>query len=593
MGLHSENVEDVASSSNFKQVRTTKLNLDLDVNFETKKITGVLEITFMSLKDNLNTVILDIHNTLKVSIVKCGETNAPFSVKEFTDYGESLVVELPKEVKKDEKFNLEIEYQAGEGSSICWLEPEQTADKVKPYMYTQEGFTAVMSANKKSFGEKANRKGDTNCFSFEQTVPIQSYLIVLAVGHIKSARIGPRSEVWAEPSVLESARNEFDGVVEDFLKTGEQLFGPYVWGTYDILVMPPSFPYGGMENPCLTFVTPCIIVGDKSLTGVIIHEITHSWFGNLVTNANWSEFWLNEGFTMFGQRRISETLYGRASMCLEATTGQNLLHRHIEHNGHDHPLTRLRVIIEKGVDPDDTYNETPYEKGFSFVCYLQSLVNDVKKFDEFLRAYIQKFKYQSIVAEDLFDFFLDYFPELKEKQVHEREGFDFTKTWLQGTGHSPYKPDLSASAELTGPVDLEIKRVTEIDVLDKPQEISLWTTYQLMYFLDDLSAKSPLSDASKQRLVLYYPILKQSRNAEIRQRWCEVVIKNEMLERKEDIRSFLHSQGKQKYTKPLYELMMKASEELQKFALEVYHETERFLHVNVRSYVRKIVGLDN
>ncbi|KAH9524470.1 hypothetical protein Btru_054664 [Bulinus truncatus] len=208
--------------------------------------------------------------------------------------------ELPKTHQKDDNFSLEIEYEAGGGPALCWLEPQQTAIK--------SSLTCIL----------------------RQSVPIQSYLIALAVGHIKSAAIGPRSEVWAEPSVLDSAQKEFQG----------------------------------MENPCLTFVTPCIIVGDKSLTDVVIHEITHSWFGNLVTNANWSEFWLNEGFTMFGQRRISETLHGRQAMCLEATTGQSLLHRHIEHKGHDHPLTRLRVIIEKGVDPDETYNETPYEKGF-------------------------------------------------------------------------------------------------------------------------------------------------------------------------------------------------------------------------------------
>ncbi|KAH9488883.1 hypothetical protein Btru_058285 [Bulinus truncatus] len=615
MGLHSDNVDDVATSSNFKEVRTTQLKLDLQVNFDDKIIKGFLDISLKSLQNNVKNVILDVHRTLKVIQVKCDEANAQFTVKKFTDYGKSLVIELPKTHQKDDNFSLEIEYEAGGGPALCWLEPQQTADKVKPYMYTQgqsvlnrslfpcqdtpavkatysafvkvpDGFTAVMSANRKSYGESANRNGDKNCYYFEQSVPIQSYLIALAVGHIKSAAIGPRSEVWAEPSVLDSAQKEFQGVVEEFIQTGEKLFGEYVWEKYDILVMPPSFPYGGMENPCLTFVTPCIIVGDKSLTDVVIHEITHSWFGNLVTNANWSEFWLNEGFTMFGQRRISETLHGRQAMCLEATTGQSLLHRHIEHKGHDHPLTRLRVIIEKGVDPDETYNETPYEKGFSFVCYLQSLVNDTHKFDEFLKAYIQRYKYQSIVAEDLFEFFLNYFPDLERHKIHERKGFEFIKTWLEGTGRPPFEPDLSASAELTQIVDREIDRVT------KPNAQSGWTTHQIMYFLDGVAARSPLPDICKQRIFSDYPSFRMSPNSEIRQRWCEVVIKNDQLEYKEDIRSFLHSQGKQKYTLPIYQLMMKGSEDFKNFALEVFLETESSLHVTVRGYVRKILGIE-
>ncbi|KAI2520936.1 arginyl aminopeptidase, partial [Homo sapiens] len=168
--------------------------------------------------------------------------------------------------------------------------------------------------------------------------------------------------------MIDAAKEEYNGVIEEFLATGEKLFGPYVWGRYDLLFMPPSFPFGGMENPCLTFVTPCLLAGDRSLADVIIHEISHSWFGNLVTNANWGEFWLNEGFTMYAQRRISTILFG--------------------------------------VDPDDTYNETPYEKGFCFVSYLAHLVGDQDQFDSFLKAYVHEFKFRSILADDFLDFYL-------------------------------------------------------------------------------------------------------------------------------------------------------------------------------------------
>ncbi|XP_059151456.1 aminopeptidase B-like [Physella acuta] len=618
--LHSDKVHDVATSSNFKQVKTKHLHLDFKVDFDQKIIKGLEKITLESLTEDLKLVILDVHETLSVANVKASEIGAelPFELKKFTSYGKSLHITLDEPKQKGVAFDLFIDFVSGKGPSLCWLEPQQTADKKQPFLYSQgqsvlnrsffpcqdtpavkatysafvsvpDQLTAVMSANHRSFGEKANKDNQKNCFYFEQTVPIPSYLIALAVGDLKSAEIGPRSCVWAEPSILEKARAEFDGDVEKFITTGEQLFGDYIWGRYDILVMPPSFPYGGMENPCLTFVTPCLIVGDKSLVDVVIHEITHSWFGNLVTNANWSEFWLNEGFTMFGQRRIEEILFGKARMCLEAITGRTLLEKHIEHEGQDHPLTRLRVVIGEDVDPDDTYNETPYEKGFAFVCYMRSLVGDDNKFDQFLKSYVNHFKFQSVVAEDLFDFYLDYFPQLKTDQVHERPGFEFDKTWLQGTGLPPFTPDLSARRELTDEAEQVADQIIAGQLQGLPTEIEDWGAYKTMYLLDLLATSSPLPKESIKHILEKYSFLSLSQNAEIRLRWCELVIKNNIREKFEDVRKFLHSQGKQKYTLPIYKDMMKGSEEIKKLATEYLEETKNFLHVNVRERVEDII----
>ncbi|CAL1535860.1 unnamed protein product [Lymnaea stagnalis] len=622
-GLRADNV-DVATSSNFKDVRATHLHLDLSVLFEEKKVIGFLRVSLKSLKNDIATVILDVHEKLSVSQVREQQSGASleFSIQPFANYGQSLTIKLAHAKSIGDEFILEIDYVVSQGGpAVSWLEPQQTADKVKPFMYTQgqsvlnrsffpcqdtpavkatysafvkvpEGLTAVMSANRNSFGDRGNRAGDKNCFFFEQTTPIQSYLIALAVGFIKSARIGPRSHVWAEPSVLDKAHAEFDGIVEEFLATGERIFSEYVWEKYDILIMPPSFPYGGMENPCLTFVTPCIVVGDKSLVDVVIHEITHSWFGNLVTNGNWSEFWLNEGFTMFGQRRIEEEIYGHDLMCLEAKTGQELLRKHIDNEGENAPLTKLRVIIEPGVDPDDTYNETPYEKGFAFVCYLRSLVGDNNAFDGFLRAYIQKFKYQSIVSEDLFEFYLDYFPELREQRVHEKPGFEFVATWLNGTGWPPYTPDISAHRILTAEGDKAVLSFTSLNTQTEAPEMKSWKAYQLMYFLDEINQTS-LPKEGLQRILQEYPQVHSSPNAEIRLRWCELVIKNELSDNFEDIRQFLHSQGKKKYTKPLYQAMVKGSDELRQLAVKVFQETQDFLHPSVREDIREILPKTN
>ncbi|GFN92857.1 leukotriene a-4 hydrolase homolog [Plakobranchus ocellatus] len=624
MSLHSDMVEDVATCSNFKDVRTSNLHLDLEIDFQKKQISSWLDLTLKSQKDGLDLVLLDSHKTLKVLQVNEKESNQKleFSQKPFASYGSTLAVKLTTAKQKGAEFTLEVQYEASTGPGVCWLDPVQTADKKHPFMYTQgqsvlnrsffpcqdtpsikarysacvkcpPGLTAVMSANSSSFGQKKNRAGDDQCFFFEMSIPISGYLIALAVGDIQCLKVGPRSSVWGEPSIIRKAQAEFEGVVEEFLQTGENLFGPYVWGRYDILIMPPSFPYGGMENPCLTFVTPCIVVGDKSLTDVVIHEITHSWFGNLVTNANWGEFWLNEGFTMFGQRRIEECIYNKAWMCLEAHTGLALLKRHFEEEG-DGPLTKLRVSLESGMDPDDTYNETPYEKGYMFVCYMRHLAlregEDNSVFDDFLKAYVQKFKFQSVVAEDLFDFYLEYFPHVKEQSLHEKQGFEFTKTWLLNPGWPPYTPDLSAGQELTSPVDNLVPFFTSSAQQGTfPAIETEWTTYQILHFLDSLAESSPLPAEGVKRLMMEYPFLLSSQNAEIRLRWCEIVIKNDIKTNFNDIRAFLTSQGKQKYTKPLYQHMVKGSEEVRTFACQVFSETKENLHENVREIIIKIL----
>ncbi|XP_065603544.1 aminopeptidase B isoform X3 [Cyrtonyx montezumae] len=451
-----------------------------------------------------------------------------------------------------------------------------------------EGFTAVMSAT-------TWEKQKDNTFVFKMDHPIPSYLIALAVGDIVSAEVGPRSRVWAEPCLIEAAKKEYDGVIEEFLAVGEKLFGPYVWGRYDVLFMPPSFPFGGMENPCITFVTPCLLAGDRSLVDVIIHEISHSWFGNLVTNATWGEFWLNEGFTMYAQRRISTEVYGSAYTCLEAATGRALLRQHMDTTGEEHPLNKLRVVIEPGVNPDDTYNETPYEKGFCFVSYLAHLVGDQGKFDAFLQAYVEQFKFQSITADDALNFFLEYFPDLKKQGVESRPGLEFDR-WLNTPGWPPFLPDLSPGQQLMKPAD-ELAELWAADSLNTEEieavDISSWRTYQLVYFLDRILQKSPLPEGNVGRMSATYPKISKAPNAELRLRWCQIVLRNNHEPEYGTVKAFLHSQGKQKYTLPLYRAMWGGSEAARALAMETFSATAPQLHVNVRNYVKKILGLED
>ncbi len=205
---------------------------------------------------------------------------------------------------------------------------------------------------------------------YEMPQPIPPYLLAFAVGSLASKELGPRSRVWAEPEMLESAAAEFEDV-DAMLRAAESLFGPYDWERFDLLTMPPSFPYGGMENPRLTFLTPTLLAGDKSLVNVVAHELAHSWTGNLVTNASAEHFWLNEGFTVFAERRILEALEGPEEAALHAALGRRSLETAIEHFRAHPQLTALRTHLT-GIDPDDVFSQIPYEKGYLMLCAMEA-----------------------------------------------------------------------------------------------------------------------------------------------------------------------------------------------------------------------------
>ncbi|XP_060087105.1 aminopeptidase B isoform X1 [Heteronotia binoei] len=624
---------DPASACSADAFQLRHLHLALRVAFEppaSGRLQGSVRLELTCLRDHAVDLVLDSHPSVEVESAglappgsRCGEDGPEagalrplaFQNRPFAGYGSALHITLPEPLTCGDTVVVEIAYRAGGGPGVCWLTPEQTAGKQKPYMYTQgqavlnrsffpcfdspavkstysavikvpDGFTAVMSAINWE-------KQKDNTFLFKMPQPIPSYLVALVVGDIVSAEVGPRSHVWAEPCLIEAAKKEYDGVIEEFLTTGEKLFGPYVWERYDVLFMPPSFPFGGMENPCITFVTPCLLAGDRSLADVIIHEISHSWFGNLVTNAHWGEFWLNEGFTMYAQRRITTEIYGAAYTCLEAATGRALLRQHMDNTGEDHPLNKLRVIIEPGVDPEDTYNETPYEKGYCFVSYLAHLVGNQSKFDAFLQAYVNQFKFQSITADDALKFYLEYFPELKKKGVDTMPGFEFDR-WLNTPGWPPYLPDLSPGEKLMKPAeklaelwaspDLNMEAINAVD-------IAAWKTFQLVYFLDKVLAKSPLPDGNIEKMSSLYPKISSAQNAELRLRWCQILLKNNRDAEFDKVKDFLHSQGKQKYTLPIYRAMVSGSETAQALAVETFSATAPQLHVHVQNYVKKILGL--
>uniref|UniRef100_A0A4W5KZ79 Peptidase M1 leukotriene A4 hydrolase/aminopeptidase C-terminal domain-containing protein n=1 Tax=Hucho hucho TaxID=62062 RepID=A0A4W5KZ79_9TELE len=250
---------------------------------------------------------------------------------------------------------------------------------------------AVMSA------VNPQQKNDTGVYTFKQDKAIPSYLMAIAVGDIKFKAIDNRTGVYAEPSLLEKSAWEF-AELGKMVNAAEKLYGPYRWGRYDVLVLPPSFPYGGMENPNLTFLTPGVIAGDRSLTSLLAHELGHSWSGNLVTNATWDDIWLNEGFTTYVEHRIGEVIFGEKEAKMQGVLSRKDLNDNIAEFGNTNPDTRLKVNTT-GKNPDDAINEIPYVKGYDFLKVIEQAVGRAK-FDVFIKNYFDAHAFQSITTED-------------------------------------------------------------------------------------------------------------------------------------------------------------------------------------------------
>jgi hypothetical protein len=465
--------------------------------------------------------------------------------------GRRLSLELPAGTSA-----VRIVYRTSpEASALQWLTPAQTAGRRHPFLFSQcqaiharsvvplqdtprvrvrfqaelnvpRALKALMAA---SFVRRVE-EGERAVELYQMPQPIPPYLFALAVGELASRELGPRSRVWAEPSVVEQAAWEFAGV-DRMLTAAEGLFGPYVWDRFDVLTMPPSFPYGGMENPRLTFLTPTLLAGDRSLVNVVAHELAHSWTGNLVTNANGDHFWLNEGWTVFAERRILEVLEGPDGAALQAALGRRQLEKAVARFADRPALTRLRTDL-RGVDPDDAYSEVPYEKGYLFLRALEEGVGR-QAFDRFLRRYVATFSFQSITTEVFTAFAREELPGALEK-VGAAE-------WLEGTG-IPKNAPVPVSARLEALAKLGAEPPS--DALART-----WTPTEWSLYLESLPR--PLPEASCQELERRFG-LTRSENFEILVSWLTLAAESGYAPVLPRIEEVLGRVGRMKYLKPLY-----------------------------------------
>ncbi|KAM8903625.1 aminopeptidase RNPEPL1 isoform 1-T1 [Spinachia spinachia] len=611
---------DVASASNFRCFRLRHLHLDLRINFAVKEMSGWLVLDLVPAQQGATTLVLDSHPSLLIHSIDCKNPGAgqeepislTYRVDPFTDYGSSLNISLPPTaVKPGRPIQITVRYTTTDGPAIWWLDSELTCGQSRPLVFTQghsvcnrsffpcfdtpavkstytatvrvpEGVTVLMSASRSSYSTP------DRVFQFSMEFPVPSYLVALVAGELQHVDVGPRSRVWAEPCLLSCAVKKLGGSVERWLGVAEELFGPYLWGRCDIVFLPPSFPIVAMENPCLTFIIASILESSEFLLIDVVHEIAHGWFGNAVTNATWEEMWLSEGLATYAQRRITTEAYGEAFTCLETAVRLDALHRQLRLLGDNNPVSKLQVKFEPGVNPSSLMNLFTYEKGFCFVSYLSELSGDVRRFDCFLRDYISEFKFQSVVAQDLIDYFLQYFPQLMD--VSHREGLEFER-WLNGSGPPLFEPDLSAAGALTQPVQ-DLCDLWRGCQCPDPQalvtfDLSAWSTFQIVLFLDRMLDLSPLPQDVMSRLSASYSSVFDGLNAEVQIRWLQMVVRNSFHPELPRVRAFLHKHTSRMYTVPLYDDLVAGV--MKCVAVEVFNQTQRRLHPNLRRTLQQIL----
>lgn len=595
--------EDHHSYSNPDQVRVSRVELDLDVSFERKSLEGSATLQLKQ-GGEADEVVLDTRD-LAIESVEAAGPSGQFLAAEFalgepdSVLGAPLRVTLPPGAER-----VRVHYSTSpDASGLQWLGPAQTAGKKHPFLFTQSQaiharswipiqdspgvrvtYSATIRTPKELFAVmsaemEAQQPSDAATpgeYHFQMPQPIPAYLIALAVGDLAFQAMSERTGVYAEPSVVARAAKEFEDT-ENMMVAVEKLYGPYQWQRYDILVLPPSFPFGGMENPRLTFATPTILAGDKSLVSLVAHELAHSWSGNLVTNATWLDFWLNEGFTVYLENRIQEVVFGRERAEMESALEVQELREEMKEL---QPRDQVLHIDLKGRDPDEGFTLVPYVKGMLLLRALEQAAGR-DRFDTFLRSYFDHFAFQSVTTADFVSYLDEYLfrnnPEFAEQVA--------VGDWIQ-------KPGLPEDVAL--PVSGNFERVEALANRWHNGEAALsempsgqWTTQEWLRFLralpEGLEAEcmKELDDAFQ---------LTASGNSEILHQWLLMSVKSGYEPAYPKMEEFLASVGRRKFLKPLYTELAKTDEGRQR-AAAIYKKARPLYHAIASGTIDEILGV--
>jgi leukotriene-A4 hydrolase len=602
--------KDPHSYSNPEQIKVRHLDLDLQVSFEKKTLEGSAILTVERLPGSgAAPLVLDTQD-LKIVQVEAAQGSGTFQPAPFKlgtpdkILGSSLTIPLPPAADR-----VRIHYASSPtAAALQWLTPGQTAGKKYPFLFSQSeaiyartwiplqdtpsvrltydahirvprNLQAVMSAESNFQVDLTKLKDNTigsvpgglpilvgsmAQFSFRMTQPIPSYLIALAVGDLEFRPLGSRTGVYAEPAIAAKAAKEFEDTEKMLLAT-EKLYGPYRWGRYDLLVLPPSFPYGGMENPRLTFATPTIIAGDKSLVSLVAHELAHSWSGNLVTNATWSDFWLNEGFTSYVTQRIIEAVYGPERAAMEEVLERQELMELLKTLPEADQILHINLA---GRNPEEGVTDIPYAKGATFLRHLEKAYGRAR-FDAFVRGYFDHFAFQSIRTSD----FVNY---LNQHLV------------TSGTGsHQPnvpvdewiYKPGIPAGApQPSSPVFARVEQQAQEwlngQLPASKLQTANWSYHEWQHFLRSLPTPLPKERMAQLDTAFHFS---QSGNSEILHQWLLMAIRNDYAPAYPKLEEFLVSVGRRKFLRPLYTELVK-TEAGRTRAMSIYRKARPGYH---------------
>jgi leukotriene-A4 hydrolase len=571
----------------------THLDLDITVDFQTQSITGKASWNIKNL-DGGKEIIFD-ENTLEILKVTLGaeERKTTFKLGDEVEFhGRPLIITIDKNTTR-----VNIYYKTTKNAvALQWLTPQQTADKKNPFLFSQgesiwtrtwipcqdspsirftysakvtvpKHLMAVMSA------ENPQQKNATGIYTFKQDKAIPSYLMAIAVGDIAFRPIDERTGVYAEHSLIEKAKWEF-GELGKMANAAEKLFGPYRWGRYDVLVLPPSFPYGGMENPNLTFLTPGVIAGDRSLTGLLAHELGHSWSGNLVTNATWDDIWLNEGFTTYVEHRISEEIFGQSEAKMQDVVSRKVLYDNMEEYGKGNPDTRLKVSTTNR-NPDDGLSDIPYEKGYAFLQVVENAVGR-EKFDAFLRKYFDAHAFRSITTEE----FVAYFE--KELLRNDKALADKIKLeeWI-------YKPGIPSN--ITIPVSEEFNAIDHLQKTWRQSGVSglskkIRSTNEKQHFIDHLP--NDISEKEMATLDAEFNFT-HGGNFVIKRQWFVPAIRHGYKAAYPEIEKFLIATSRTGSLQTLYKEMVKTPEG-KAWAKQIFEKAKPGYHLTT---IQSIEGL--
>jgi len=584
--VESNEVIDSQTFADISKAKIKHLSLDIETDFDKKLIKGSAQYSFEN--NNANEIILDTEKLTIDSVLLANGKKTDFSLG-----NKDAVKGQPLHIKVSAQDTIvKVYYKTSpEANALQWLDAAQTNDKKYPFLLTQgqailtrswipiqdspsiritydakvkvpENLMALMSAI------NPKEKSLDGIYTFKMPQSIAPYLIALAVGDVVYQPIDQRTGVYAEPEMIKAATWEFANMGE-MVNAAEKLYGGYPWEQFDVLVLPPSFPFGGMENPRLTFATPTVIVGDRSMTNLIAHELAHSWSGNLVTNSTWDDFWINEGFTVYFERRIMEELEGKDYADMISVIGYQDLETSMRNLPEKY--TSLKVNM-KDANPDDAFSDVPYDKGYLFLKMLEDRYGR-EKFDQFLNKYFSSHAFKTMTTEK----FVDY---MKANLTNGED--DFVEEWIYKTG---WPKDLKKpTSKLFDVVEVQFSEdINNVRKNTQPKKVNLATksTNEWVHFIRLINPEKNTIEDLKYLDEVYN--FTNSKNPEIQCAWFEKAFLMKYDAVNKNAKEFLVHVGRRKFLEPLY-LALKETNQMV-LANEIYTAARPNYHFVARNTI--------